>query len=366
VQLSSAAGPGGTALSEAAQRVVAAMLQGFPNVGVDVHDAAEARAVLDRAPVSPPTVAVAEVHDEVVPAAAGGWVDAALGPRAHPADVAVRVYRPEAVTARRPEAVTARRSEAVTARRPIVVFVHGGGWVLGDLDRTDGTCRRLADALGAVLVSVDHRLAPEHPFPAGLRDLCAALAWAAGAAPALGADPACLVVAGDSSGGNLAAAAALAARDAGPGAPALALQLLLEPALDASCSSASYHDPDLGGFVRPANMHWFWDQYLPEPADRADPLASPLEAPDLAGLAPAIVVATGHDPLRDEAAAYARRLAEAGVPVGHRCYGGLFHGAPGLAEVLPEAATAMAEVVRWVLDVLAGGPIDGPDVEAAP
>lgn len=319
------------------------MVEAFPDVGGGVHDAVEARAVLDRSPRSVSTVPMAEVRDERVPAAAGGWIDPQLGGRAPAVDVPVRTYRPE------PAAGSPGRA------RPTMVFVHGGGWVLGDLDRSDATCRRLAHALGAVVVSVDHRLAPEHPFPAGLRDVGAVLAWAVEAAAPLGADPGLLVVAGDSSGGNLAAAAALAARDGGP---PLALQLLVEPALDARCDSPSYRETDLGGFLRAEHLHWFWARYLPEEADRTHPLASPLTAPDLTGAAPTIIAAAGHDPLRDEAAAYAGRLAEAGVPVGHRCYGDLFHGAFGLADALPEAAAAVDEVVGWASAVLAADPGD--------
>ncbi|WP_433474228.1 alpha/beta hydrolase fold domain-containing protein [Spirillospora sp. CA-142024] len=226
-----------------------------------------------------------------------------------------------------------------------MVYFHGGGWVTGDLEYSDELCRHLAHDAGCAVVSVEYRLAPEHPFPVPLADAYASLVWAADAVAAGGR----LAVGGDSAGANLAAACALRARDHGP---RLAFQLLVYPVTD--------HDFTRPSYVREADafpigaeaMRWFWDRYAPDPAVRDDPALSPLRAVSLAGLPPAHVVLAGHDPLRDEGAAYAERLRNAGVPVSLREYAGLGHGffrltgAVGATrDALPELTSAVAEAL---------------------
>jgi acetyl esterase len=229
---------------------------------------------------------------------------------------------------------------------PLVVFLHGGGWTLGDLDTHDRMARSLAVASGAAVLSVGYRLAPEHPFPAALEDALAAVRWA-GHAGHPGVRSGALAVAGDSAGGNLAAAAALAARDAG--GPALAFQLLIYPALDASCSSSSYASEGRGYRLTRELMAWYWGNYLGAAGDRGDPRVSPALAADLSGLPPALVVTAEHDPLRDEGEAYAARLLDAGVPAAAMRYGGQVHGffaADAHSLASPAAVGAAGEALR--------------------
>lgn len=212
---------------------------------------------------------------------------------------------------------------------PVVAFFHGGGWVLGDLDTHDHVTRALANRSGALVVSVDYRLAPEHRWPAAVDDAEAATRWLAAHADELGGDPGRLAVAGDSAGGNLAAVVARRWRDArraGEDLPALAAQLLTYPVTDCDLGTDSYQRNGDGFLLTRASMAWFWDHYVPDPAHRAHPDASPLRAHDLTDLPPAAVVTAGHDPLLDEGAAYARALADAGVDVVHRRYDDMVHG----------------------------------------
>jgi acetyl esterase len=222
-------------------------------------------------------------------------------------DVAARVYWPEARSV-----------------RPLLVYLHGGGWVLGSPATHDGICRALTNATGCVVVSVDYRLAPEHPFPAAAEDAYAAVCWAADQAPSLGADGSRLAVAGDSAGGNLAAVVSLMARDRG--GPPLRLQILAYPVIDGRQEYPSHAENAEGYLLTTDAMRWFWGHYAPGPADRADPYASPIAAPDLHGLAPALVFTAEYDPLRDEGEAYARALEAAGVPTTLRRYDGQIHG----------------------------------------
>ncbi|MFJ3827434.1 alpha/beta hydrolase [Streptomyces sp. NPDC090046] len=224
--------------------------------------------------------------------------------------------------------------------RPLVVFLHGGGWVMCGLDTHDATCRSLAVAAGAVVVSADYRLAPEHPWPAAPDDALTVLLWARKRARALGCDPGRVVLAGDSSGGNLAAVTALRA----PGL--VAGQLLFYPPLDASMESASVERYAEGYFHTAAHMAWYWDQYGGDPEH---PYVSPLRAPDLAGRPPALVVLADCDVLRDEGLAYARRLAAAGVDCTVQIHPGVFHGFLGLP--LPAGAAALRAAGPWVAGV---------------
>lgn len=222
--------------------------------------------------------------------------------------------------------------------RGALVFYHGGGFVLGDLDSHDGICRDLASGSGVAVLSVDYRLAPEHPFPAGIEDAWAALAWAYEHAGALGAEPGNLAVGGDSAGGNFAAVVALMARDAGI---PLRLQVLVYPVTDETEERrAARARDDAGIFLTTSAMDWFEGHYG---ADRSDWRASPLLAEDLAGTAPAVVLTCEYDPLRAEGDEYAQRLEAAGVPVTHRSYPGLIHGVLGTGAVVPAAQALMDE-----------------------
>lgn len=216
----------------------------------------------------------------------------------------------------------------------LLVYFHGGGFVLGDLDTHDGVCRDLAAGAGVEVLSVDYRLAPEHPFPAGVEDAWAALRWAHEHAGELGADPDNLAVGGDSAGGNFAAVVALMARDAGI---PLRLQLLVYPGTDFSERRPSLYENAAYVLTREA-MEWFEGHYAP---DRTDWRASPLLASDLSKVAPALVLTCEYDPLRDEGNAYADRLRAAGVPVTHRQIPGMIHGSLGMGAVVPAARVLM-------------------------
>lgn len=225
----------------------------------------------------------------------------------------LRVYQPLADT-------------ATETGRPTVVFAHGGGFVFCDLDTHDELCRAMANAVGAMVVSVDYRLAPEHPAPAAAEDVYAALQWVHAHADELGADPARVVVAGDSAGGNLAAVVALMARERS--GPEIAVQVLLYPVIDDDFDTPSYREFAEGYFNTRAAMQWYWRQYAPTGSRSAvdSQQVSPARADTLAGLPPAIVVAAGRDPLAHEVGAYAEQLRAAGVPTTYRCYDQLFHG----------------------------------------
>jgi acetyl esterase len=252
-------------------------------------------------------------------------------------DVPVRVYRPSDDPA-----------------LPVFVWFHGGGWTIGSVDVHDSLTRVLANMAGSVVVSVDYRLAPEHPFPAPLDDCWAALRWTAEHAAELGGDPDRLVVGGDSAGGNLAAVCALLARDAG--APRLALQVLVYPVTDHGFATATYRENGRGYMLEETQMRWFYDCYTRGGADPADWRISPLRAPSLAGVAPAFVATAEYDPLRDEGTAYARALEAAGVPVTLRNYDGMIHGFFGLPVAFDDAKVAFDDVTRALQDVLGDDP----------
>jgi acetyl esterase len=226
---------------------------------------------------------------------------------------------------------------------PVVVYLHGGGWVIGDVDLNDGWCRWFVQQSGIPVVSVEYRLAPEHRFPVPLDDCYAATRWVAEHAAELGADAAKVVVMGTSAGGNLAAAVALRAREEGP---VLAGQVLVYPVLDAALDTASYRELAEGFFLEREQMRWYWDQYAPTPAQRESPLAAPSRAEDLRGLPYTILVTAEYDPLRDEGADYARRLAAAGVRVDYRCYTGQLHGFFVNRPTFAAADVATAELIE--------------------
>jgi acetyl esterase len=228
---------------------------------------------------------------------------------------------------------------------PVLVYFHGGGWVLGSLVTHHGACATLARLSGCVVLSVDYRLAPEHRFPAALDDAWAATVWAAEHAGEIGGRPGALAVGGDSAGGNLAAICALRARDENM---PLALQLLVYPVCDADLDTSTYREFADGYYLTRDGMRWFWDHYLPD-GDRFQPDASPLRAADLAGAAPALVITAEFDPLRDEGEAYAQRLREAGVPVTLSRYDGMIHGffrMPGVIERANDALSEAAGALR--------------------
>ena len=226
----------------------------------------------------------------------------------------------------------------------LVVYYHGGGWVIGNIDEYDNIARTLANALHAAVVNVDYRLAPEHRYPAAADDAWTALQWAAGKRVEIAGGPVPMIVMGDSAGGNLSAVVAQKARDAG--APELAAQVLIYPVTDADLDNDTYADPANQLMLTRDAMIWFWDHYAPDQASRAKPDASPLQAGSLAGLAPAIVLTAEHDVLRAEGEAYAEALREAGVPVVHRRFAGQMHGFFPMVNVLPGSADGIAYVTE--------------------
>ena len=240
-------------------------------------------------------------------------------------DIPVRIYTPKS-----------------SAPLPVLVYFHGGGWVLGDLDAADPICRSLANGAECVVVSADYRLAPEHKFPVAVEDAFAATRWVAQNAAAIGGDTDRIAVAGDSAGGNLAAAVALMARDRGE--PHLAYQLLIYPVTQYGFDTESYRQYERGYGLSKDDMVWFWDRYLPRAADGQNSYASPLLAGSLSHLPPALIVTAECDVLRDEAEAYAARLEKAGVPVRLWRYDGMIHNFIGLAPVVDRGKQALAEI----------------------
>ena len=229
---------------------------------------------------------------------------------------------------------------------PVLVYFHGGGWVIGTFETHDGVCHHLAKQSQAVVVSVDYRLAPEHKFPAAAEDCYAATCWVAGNAATLGADAKRLAVGGDSAGGNLAAVVSLMARDRGK--PKIAFQLLVYPVTDHAYDTPSYRDNADGYLLTRNAMVWFWNHYLGGESDSANPYASPLRAASFAGLPPAMVVTAELDPLRDEGEAYAEKLRQAGIPVKHKRYDGLIHGFFSMTGVFEQAKQAVADAATEI------------------
>jgi acetyl esterase len=270
------------------------LMEAAPGPPAHLVPIAQARAAhdLETAEMSGPGEEVAEVREVSVPGPGG--------------PIRVRLYRP---LDDRP--------------LPLVAYLHGGGWVMGTIDAFDPLCRALANASGALIASIDYRLAPEHPFPAAPDDARAAVRWLAANAEELGADPARLGIAGDSAGGNIAAVTARRLRD--EGGPPLRFQALIYPACDSALDTPSYRENGSGFGLDPESVKRYWQLYL-DGADGRQPDASPLQAPDLAGLPPAFVLTVHHDVLRDEGESYARALEAAGVPVTLRRYDGAVHG----------------------------------------
>jgi acetyl esterase len=260
------------------------------------------------APALPPEP-VAEVRDLVVDT---------LPP------IAARIYRPR------------------TGTLPLLVYFHGGGWVVGSVTISDPFCRALANASGCAVISVEYRLAPEDRYPAAADDAYAATRWSADHASELGIDASRIAVGGSSAGGNLAAVVTLMARERG--APMIAFQLLHVPVTDHDFDTASYRANGTGFGLTRSGMRWFWDHYAPDPSLRDEAYASPLRAKDLSGLPPAHVVTAECDPLRDEGKAYATRLRQAGVATTYVEYPGMVHGFTAMATIIPMGRTAIDDM----------------------
>ncbi|MGX7742599.1 alpha/beta hydrolase [Rhodopseudomonas parapalustris] len=302
----------------------AAVYQAFQDAGRPSYEtlsATEARAYYSAARLvsNPEPPELASVQSIAIPGPAG--------------DIPARLYTPR----------TLRQDGGLA---PALVFFHGGGWVIGDLDTHDVVCRGIADEGELLVISVDYRLAPEHKFPAAVDDAIAATRWIADNARKLGIDPEQLSVGGDSAGGNLAAVVALHARD--HGGPLLAGQVLIYPATDFSMRHPSHSEPETSVLLTHSVIRWFGAHYLSGPEDADDWRASPARAETLAGLPPAFVMTAGADPLRDEGEEYARRLADAGVPVEHRTYPGQFHGFFTMGKLLPQANVAVTQIGDWL------------------
>jgi len=270
-----------------------------------------------RKALSPDPMPIAETRDLVIPGPGG--------------PIAARLYR------------------SAKGTLPVLVFFHGGGWVVGNIDSHEAMCRHVATRAECAVLSVDYRMGPEHKFPAAVEDCFAATAWAADNGASLDVDPGRLAVGGDSAGGNLAAVVSLLARD--KRAPRISCQILIYPATDAAMRHDSVARYAEGYVLTRATMRWFYEQYLRTPDDAADWRVSPLLAPDLSRLPPAYVLTAGYDPLCDEGDAYAARLAAAGVPVTHRRSAGQVHGFVTNGKVIRAAETALDEIAAFLQDV---------------
>ncbi len=230
--------------------------------------------------------------------------------------------------------------------RPAVAYFHGGGWVQGDIETHDGLCARLAQGSGALVVSLDYRLAPEHKFPAAVDDCVAAYRWLRAHGREIGADPSRIGVAGDSAGGNLAAVVSQLA--AAEGLPVPAAQALIYPAVDFGLDTPSHRELQDGHVIPRDRIVWYAEQYLRGEADRNDPRAAPLRTTDLRGQPPTLVVTAGFDPLRDEGRAYADRLRGAGVDVVYREYPGQIHAFVSLTKAIPQGLECTREIADFL------------------
>lgn len=265
---------------------------------------------------------MAEVRDLEAPGPAG--------------PVPLRLYRPQ--------------GSAAGDILPVLVYYHGGGFVIGDRDTHDVLCRELCNGSGAAVVSVDYRLAPEAPFPAAVEDCWAATQWVVDQGGALGVDPTRLAVGGDSAGGNLAAVVSILARDAG--GPAIRFQLLIYPGTEMVSTRASHETLAQGYLLTRDSLDYFHGHYIADPAHNDDWRSSPILREDLSNLPPALVITAGYDPLRDDGLAYSQRLTEAGNRCTHICFERQIHGFITMGKVLEEANTAVdlcADALRRAL-----------------
>ncbi|MFC7185562.1 alpha/beta hydrolase [Halorubrum yunnanense] len=259
-------------------------------------------------------------------------------------EVPVRVYRPEAAVDATGSAGNDAAGDGDAAGVRALVHFHGGGWTLGTLDSIDGPCRELATRADAVVVSVDYRLAPEHPFPVAVDEAAAAVEWVAENAAGFGGDPDRLGVSGTSAGATLALAACLYGRELADESPDVAGQFLCYPIAGDDFETDSYRQNADGPLLTRADMRWFFERYLRSPVDAHNPFAVPLRADDLGGLPPATVVTAGFDPLRDDGVALAERFEREGTPVEHRHYPAMAHGFCSLADRVAEAEAALSAV----------------------
>ncbi len=286
-------------------------LAGRPAFETLTPDEARQAYINSRKVLQPPPEDVADVRDTTAPGPAG--------------DIPLRIYRP--------------RDGSPAEKLPVLVYYHGGGWLLGDLDSHDGVCRRFANAARCCVVSVDYRMAPEHKFPAAVDDCIAATQWTVTQSDALNIDPMRVAVGGDSAGGNLAAVMALLARDGG--LPPLTFQLLIYPATDMMMTTVSSQTISDGVPLTSKTMRWFIDHYMRDGADKRDWHASPLRAADLSGTAQALVLTCACDPLCDEGIAYARRLEQEGVRVTHLHFSDQLHGFMSMGRIIRAADVAI-------------------------
>ena len=307
---------------------VKAWLQGLEDSGLpplDEMSVADARAtfeaVVNDCGIKPEPVA--NITDRTIPGPGG--------------DIPIRIYTPEG-----------------GGVFPIIVYFHGGGWVIGNLEVVHGPCTLLANRAQAVVVSVDYRKGPEHPFPAAVDDAFAATKWVADSASLLSGDSQRIAVAGDSAGGNLSAVVALMARDAGY--PQVTYQMLFYPATDAARETASYRENSEGHFLTGNLIKWFGQHYLGDDADVTDWRISPLLVADVTGVAPAHVITAEFDPLRDEGEAYAERLREAGIMATVERYDGQIHGfSASLAGVMDQGRKSLEDAGQKLRDALQAG-----------
>ena len=312
----------------------AAYLQAFAALGVPrLQDMTPAEARARVTPAPQPLQPVARIENQLIPGPYGS--------------IPIRIYTPL-------EAAAGQNHGGL----PLLVFFHGGGWVLGNLDIYDGLCRDLSHASGWKVMSVDYRLAPEHKYPVAVEEAYAAVLWSARNAVELSVDPARIAVCGDSAGGKLAAAVCLMARDRH--APEIAYQVLVYPVTDFSFDTNSYRENAEGFFLTRDAMIWCWEQYLADNAQGSQPYASPLRAGDFSDLPPAFVLTAEFDPLRDEGEAYAARLREAGVPVQLQFCEGMVHSFFRRTDVFDRARAMIAEIGRLLRN------FTGPNIASAP
>ncbi|MBY4039244.1 alpha/beta hydrolase [Rhodococcus fascians] len=264
----------------------------------------------------PPKLPIHEVYDRTVPGPAG--------------EIPIRVFRP-----------------SEHDNLPVLIYLHGGGWTMGNLEVGDDTCRELANRTGFLVVSVDYRLAPEHKFPAGFDDVYAVVTWLSAHASELGGDASRLAIGGESAGANLTAAVTVHARD--NDGPDFAMQLLVCPVTEYAVERPSWVEYEQAPILGSDDVLFFWDQYLRDVSDRTDPRATPMNAESLHGLPPAFVLTAEFDPIRDDGEAYAQRLADAGVPTKLVRYEGIIHGFLSIVS-LERTQQALQDVADEMID----------------
>lgn len=296
---------------------ILAPLRSIPQVPMDSVSVETMRAFYDQNSVerAGPPPPVAAVEDRKIP-----------GPSSWGGEIPIRIYTPD-----------------TPGPLPVVVYFHGGGWVIGSLASHDVTCRRIANASGCIVVAVDYRLAPENKFPVPFDDAYAAIEWVAANAPSFGGREGPIAVGGDSAGGNLTACVTLKARD--DGGPKIAFQFFVYPVIEDNFETVSYIDNGEGYILTKRVMKWFWAHYLSKPEDASNPYVCPIKANDLSGLPPALMITAEYDPLRDEGEAYAKKLADSGMQVEYKCYEGMIHTFLGI-DGLEKGEEAINQIAR--------------------